>query len=353
MNWLQKTNSPLIISGPCSAESEAQLLETAKQLTEANRVSVIRAGIWKPRTRPNAFEGVGEIGLSWLKKVKEATKLPVCTEVATAKHVELCLNYDIDFLWIGARTTASPFAVQEISDALRGIDIPVMIKNPTSPDLELWIGAIERIARSGITKIAAIHRGFSSFEKSVYRNIPMWEIPIELKRLNPQLDILCDPSHIAGSRQLIFEVCQKALDLNFSGLMIESHHDPDNALSDSKQQITPDILSKIAKKLIVRDVSSPNIQFQTELDVLRSQIDVIDRSITEKIADRMQLVEKIGQFKKSNNVTILQVERWNEITNHLLDWGKSLGLSEPFIQKLLRSIHEESIRKQEEIMNKK
>jgi chorismate mutase len=343
---------PLIISGPCSAETEIQMITTAKQLAATKKVHALRAGIWKPRTRPGQFEGAGEEGLKWLVMAKQETGLPITTEVATAAHVEACLKAGVDILWIGARTTVNPFSVQEIADALRGVDIPVMVKNPVNPDLELWIGAIERLNRAGITKLAAIHRGFSSFEKGPFRNAPMWELAIELKTKLPGLEMLCDPSHISGNRELISMVAQKALDLDMAGVMIESHLNPDEAWSDAKQQVTPAALAKIIDGLVVRSVSSDNKSFKDTLGVLRDQIDRIDDEIMQKMASRMKISEKIGQYKKENNVTILQVNRWEEIIQTRVSLGKAMGLDEGFTRDLLRLVHHESIQVQTKVMNK-
>jgi chorismate mutase len=350
-SWLVK-EVPVIISGPCSVESEKQVLDTVQQITSNNRVDIIRGGIWKPRTRPNSFEGIGAEGLSWLKKAGEAVNLPVATEVANAEHVEACLKNNIDILWIGARTTVSPFAVQEIADALKGVDIPVFIKNPINPDLNLWIGALERINAAGITKLGAIHRGFSSFDKSAYRNSPMWELPIELKILCPDLPIICDPSHIAGNRDLLYTVSQKALDLEMDGLMIESHIDPNNAQSDAEQQVNPKELTELIKQLHVRHSGSANEEFTNKLVQLREAIDELDQELINKFASRMDLIEKIGSFKKENDVTILQIERWEEILKNRTFLAEKAGLSNDFIKKLLEIVHQESIRLQTKVMNK-
>ncbi len=343
---------PLIISGPCSAETEEQMVATAKQIAATGKVHALRAGIWKPRTRPGQYEGAGDIGLQWLMTAKKETGLPVTTEVANAAHVEACLKAGVDILWVGARTTVNPFSVQEIADSLKGVDIPVMVKNPVNPDLELWIGALERLNKAGITKMAAIHRGFSSFEKGPFRNLPMWDIAIELKTRFPELDIICDPSHISGNRDLIAFVSQKALDLDMAGLMIESHINPDAAWSDAKQQVTPAVLGKIISELVVRTTSSENKTFKDTLSVLREQIDHLDDEIMQKMSSRMKISEKIGQYKKDNNVTILQVNRWEEIIKSRVTLGKAMGLDEGFTRDLLRLIHHESIQVQEKIMNK-
>jgi chorismate mutase len=351
-SWLPTASKPIIISGPCSAETEEQMIATAKQLAATGKVHALRAGIWKPRTRPGQYEGAGEEGLKWLIQAKKETGLPVATEVANASHVEACLKAGVDILWIGARTTVSPFSVQEIADSLKGIDIPVLVKNPVNPDIELWFGALERLNKAGVTKLAAIHRGFSSFEKGPFRNAPMWDMAIELKTRIPDLDIICDPSHIAGARDLIALLSQKALDLDMAGLMIESHINPDAAWSDAKQQVTPGVLSKIIDGLVVRSVSSDNKTFKDTLSILREQIDLLDDEIMQKLAARMTISEKIGQYKKDNNVTILQVNRWEEIIQTRIALGKAMGLNEEFTRDLLKLIHHESIQVQTKVMNK-
>jgi chorismate mutase len=347
-----KITKPLIISGPCSAETESQMITTAKQLAATKKVHVLRAGIWKPRTRPGQFEGAGAEGLKWLVMAKQETELPITTEVATAAHVEACLKAGVDILWVGARTTVNPFSVQEIADALKGVDIPVMVKNPVNPDIELWMGAFERLSRAGITKMSAIHRGFSSFDKGPFRNAPMWDLAIELKTRVPGIEMICDPSHIAGNRDLIALVSQKALDLDMAGLMIESHLNPDAAWSDAKQQVTPAVLAKIVEGLVVRTASSDNKSFKDTLGVLRDQIDQLDDEIMQKMASRMKISEKIGQYKKENNVTILQVNRWEEIVQTRAALGKAMGLDEGFTRDLLRLVHHESIQVQTKVMNK-
>jgi chorismate mutase len=350
--WLPTASKPIIISGPCSAETEEQMVATARQLAATGKVHALRAGIWKPRTRPGQYEGAGEEGLKWLVQAKKETGLPVTTEVANAAHVEAALKAGVDILWVGARTTVNPFSVQEVADALKGVDIPVMVKNPINPDLELWIGALERLNKAGLTKLAAIHRGFSSFEKGPFRNVPMWDLAIELKTRIPELDIICDPSHIAGNRDLIALISQKALDLDMVGLMIESHINPDAAWSDAKQQVTPAVLAKIVDGLVVRTVSSDNKVFKDTLSILREQIDQLDDEIMQKFASRMKISEKIGQYKKENNVTILQVNRWEEIIQTRIALGKAMGLSAEFTAELLKLIHEESIQIQTKVMNK-
>lgn len=350
-SWLVK-EIPTLISGPCSVESEDQILSTAKAITQHNKIDIIRGGIWKPRTRPNSFEGIGEEGLPWLKNAGIAVNLPVATEVANAEHVEACLKNDIDILWIGARTTVSPFAVQEIADALKGVNIPVFVKNPINPDLNLWIGALERINAAGINKLGAIHRGFSSFDKSSYRNSPMWELPIDLKILCPELPIICDPSHISGSKDLLYKVSQKALDLEMDGLMIESHIDPINAKSDAEQQVNPESLTTLINQLNVRNSDCDNQEFTNKLEQLRVVIDELDEELIHKFASRMDLIEKIGTYKKENNVTILQIERWEKILKNRNLLAEKAGLSDDFIKKMLELIHQESIRLQTKIMNR-
>jgi len=336
---------PVIIAGPCSAETEEQVLTTARALA-ANGVKYFRAGIWKPRTKPGGFEGIGVAGLKWLKRVKEETGMYVATEVATRVHVEEALKAGIDVLWIGARTTVNPFAVQEIADALKGVDIPVLIKNPINPDLELWIGAIERIYGAGINRIAVIHRGFSSYDKKIYRNLPLWHIPIELRRRMPKLQIFCDPSHIGGKRELIAPLCQQAMDLSFDGLIIESHCNPDCALSDASQQITPDVLDYVLNLLVIRDSN----QTTENLAELRNQIDAIDEQLLEVLAKRMRVSREIGVYKKEHNMPILQSPRYSEILDKRSSMGKSLDLQVDFVRKILREIHEESVRQQMIIM---
>ncbi len=349
--WGIKNERPILIAGPCSVETEEQVMQTALRLKETN-LDVLRGGIWKPRTRPNSFEGVGSVGLRWLKNAGRAIGVPVTTEVANAKHVYEALREQIDILWVGARTTVNPFAVQEIADALRGIDIPVLVKNPVNPDLPLWIGAFERLNAAGITKIGAIHRGFSTYGKSKYRNKPHWEIPIELKRQIPELPIIVDPSHITGKREMIHPVSQKALDLDFNGLMIESHITPDKALSDARQQITPERMVSIKKALLLRDNTTDNEVFLDRLEELRDSIDGIDERVIEVLAERMDVARQIGQCKKENNITILQKDRWDNIFQQRRDKGLDKGLTEDFMVDLYNSIHKESIRQQERIMNK-
>lgn len=349
--WSPSKNDPLIISGPCSAETEEQLLTTAHLLAATGKIQVLRAGIWKPRTRPGEFEGIGSIGLEWLKKAKAETGLPTATEVANAKHVEEALAAGVDILWVGARSTVNPFTVQEIADALKGVDIPVLVKNPVNPDLQLWAGALERINKAGITKLGAIHRGFSSFEKSSFRNEPMWELAIQLKTLCPELPIINDPSHICGNRELIPYIAQKALDLDMQGLMIESHLDPSIAWTDAKQQVTPAALAELVDRLSLRQADSKNEEFNDKLADLRKQIDKIDDTIIQKLGERMAIVQKIGEFKRDNEVTILQTSRWDEIIKKRTAFAKALKLDTAFTEKFLELVHGESIRKQTEIMN--
>ncbi len=341
----------LIISGPCSAETEEQVHETAAQLKAINKVDLLRAGIWKPRTRPNSFEGVGGQGLVWLKAAGKAMGIPVCTEVANATHVEAALKNDIDVLWLGARTTVNPFSVQEIADALKGVDIPVMVKNPINPDMELWIGAIERIQLAGIQNISAIHRGFSSFDKTIYRNVPMWEIPIQLKLRMPEVPIICDPSHICGRRDLLESVSQKALDMAMDGLMLESHISPDDAWSDAAQQITPTQLEQLLNNLVARHEDAEDNEVLSVLEKFRSEIDQLDEKIIQVFSKRMEVARAIGSFKKENDITILQSNRWKEIYNARKSLAKELGLSESFIETLLTSVHHESIKQQNDVMN--
>lgn len=349
-SWGFGSDKPLIMAGPCSAETEEQLFETAKALKEIN-ISIIRAGIWKPRTRPNNFEGVGIEGLRWAQQVKKELGVKIAIEVATPAHVFEALKHNVDIIWIGARSTANPFAVQEIANSLRGMDIPVFIKNPVNPDLSLWLGAIERIANAGITKIGAIHRGFSSFQKNKYRNAPVWQIPLELKSKFPQMPMLCDPSHISGVRDWIFEISQRALDLDYDGLIIESHRDPEHAWSDAGQQLTPENLGEMLTKLKIRKSTSENPEFIDRLEDLRDQIDNIDREIFEAIAARMRIVDKIGYYKKANNVTVFQVNRWKEISDNRKQWVKGLNLNEEFMEDFFKLIHDASIRRQTAIIN--
>lgn len=343
---------PMRIAGPCSAETEEQVMETARELA-AQGIDLYRAGIWKPRTRPNSFEGVGAVGLKWLKRVKEETGLLVTTEVANREHVFEALKHQVDVLWIGARTTVNPFAVQEIADALSGTDIPVLIKNPINPDLSLWMGAIERIYKAGIRRIGVIHRGFSSHRKSRYRNEPHWNIPIELMRQMPNLTFICDNSHICGNRHMLAEIAQKAMDLNFDGLMTESHPTPDEAWSDAKQQITPLVYQELIRGLVVRDKTTENPEFLENLEDLRQQINTLDDELLTLLGNRMKVAEKIGEYKKQNNISILQPTRWSEILEEAARKGAMQGLSKGFISSVLSAIHQESINHQEKVMNEK
>jgi chorismate mutase len=352
-SWAKGAHKPLIIAGPCSAETPEQLLATAKQLKELNKVDILRAGIWKPRTRPNAFEGAGVEGLQWLADVKKELNMPIGTEVANPQHIEEALKYGVDVLWVGARTTVSPFAVQEMADALAGVkNATVLVKNPTHPELGLWIGAFERFYRAGVRNLAAIHRGFSTIDKSKYRNVPTWQIPIELKRIAPQIPIICDPSHIGGKRDLIFDLSQKAMDLGMDGLMIETHIDPDKAWSDADQQVTPARLNEILSQLNIRTTTSNDQIFNDHLEELREKIDNVDRELIEIMAQRMAIVEKIGEYKRQNNVTTFQVKRWDEIMKNRTELAKKMNLTESYVTEIFKIIHEESIRKQTEIMTK-
>jgi chorismate mutase len=350
--WLDdlKLNHPLVIAGPCSAETEDQVLKIAHELKDTD-VNYYRAGIWKPRTRPGNFEGVGALGLKWLQKVKEETGLKTATEVANRNHVELALEHDIDLLWIGARSTVSPFIVQEIADALKGTDKIILVKNPVNPDLPLWLGAIERLSSADIKNLGVIHRGFSTYEKSKYRNNPEWQIAIELQTRFPDLPLINDPSHITGKRDMIFDVSQTALDLNFDGLMIETHIDPDNAWSDAAQQVTPKRLVHIMNDLKIRKETDPEAEYNNELNHLRAQIDVVDNQLIELLGKRMKVADAIGKLKKQKNVAVLQSKRWNEILGKMVLEGEEKGLSEEFILRLFKAIHQESINHQEKVIN--
>jgi chorismate mutase len=342
---------PLIISGPCSAETEEQVMATAERLAATGKINVLRAGIWKPRTKPGMFEGIGAKGLPSLQRAKKATGLPTTVEVATAKQVEDALTFDVDMLWIGARTTVNPFSVQEVADALRGVDVPVLIKNPINPDLELWGGAVERVARAGIKNIGLIHRGFSSYGNTEYRNAPMWHLAIEMKRRNPELPIINDPSHICGRRDILQETAQRAIDLDFDGLMIESHIDPDNAWSDAKQQITPEVLGEMLSSIIWRREDVASDEYHAALEKLRQQINHLDDELLQVLSQRMKIAEKIGQYKKDNNITILQTNRWNEILERGMKEGEKKGLSREFIEKYLDAVHMESINHQKKVLD--
>ena len=351
-SWLDdfKLNHPLVIAGPCSAETEDQVLKIAHDLKNTD-VSIYRAGIWKPRTRPGMFEGVGAIGLKWLDKVKKETGLLTATEVANASHVKLALEYDIDVLWIGARSTVSPFIVQEIADALKGTDKIILVKNPVNPDLSLWLGGLERLYSANIKKLGVIHRGFSTYEKSKYRNNPEWQLPIELQNRFPDIPLICDPSHIAGRRDILQDISQTALDLNFDGLMIETHTDPDNAWSDAAQQIMPEVLVKMMEDLKIRTLTSNEADYKNKLNTLRTQIDVIDHGILETLGKRMKVAVSIGELKKQKNVAVLQTKRWNEILGNMILEGEKKGLSEEFVLKMFKAIHQESINNQEKVIN--
>lgn len=342
---------PLIISGPCSAETEEQVVETATQLAKTGKVDLLRAGIWKPRTKPGMFEGNGIVGLPWLAKAKKLTGMPVTVEVATAKHVDDALKFDVDMLWIGARSTVNPFSVQEIADALRGVDVPVLIKNPIHPDLELWSGAIERLQKVGVKQVGMIHRGFSSYGNTEFRNAPMWHLPIEMKRRYQGMPLICDPSHICGNRSLLQSVAQKSIDLDFDGLMLESHIDPDNAWSDAKQQVTPERLLELLNDLVWRHESTTEQEFITALTTLREQINQVDDELMTLLGQRMKLSDQIGEYKKNNDITILQTNRWNEILERAFQTGEKLGLSKEFITRYFDAVHLESIQHQNKIMN--
>ena len=352
-NWITKPNEPLIIAGPCGAETQEQVLQTAKELAQNESIKLFRAGIWKPRTRPNAFEGVGERGLEWLTQVQKQYGLKTTVEVANAQHTELALKHGVDVLWIGARTTGNPFSVQEIADVVKGVDIPVFIKNPIHADVQLWLGAIERFSNAGITKLAAIHRGFHYAGKTKYRNKPMWELAIELKTILPDLPIICDPSHISGNRELIPHVAQKALDLGMNGLMIESHINPDVALSDAQQQLTPDALKEILNTLIYRQSFSKNPECIDKLSQFRKMIDEVDDELINVLKKRMSVIEQIGIYKKEHDLTIFQLERWQEILRSRSQWAEKLGIPRAHTEKICQLLHEESIRIQTELMNKK
>ncbi len=351
-HWLDKMNltHPLVIAGPCSAETEQQVLQVAHELKDTD-VNFYRAGIWKPRTRPGNFEGVGAIGLKWLQKVKQETGLKTATEVANRAHVDLALEHDVDLLWIGARSTVSPFIVQEIADALAGTDKIVLVKNPVNPDLSLWLGAVERLKTANITKLGVIHRGFSTYEKTKYRNIPEWQLAIELQTKFPDLPLINDPSHITGKRDMIFDVSQTALDLNFDGLMIETHCDPDNAWSDAAQQVTPKRLIQIMQDLKIRKETNEEAEYTSRLNNLRAQIDIIDNQLIETLGKRMKVADGIGALKKQKNVAVLQTNRWNAILGKMILEGESNGLSEEFVLKMFKAIHQESINHQEKVIN--
>ncbi|MCZ6594772.1 MAG: bifunctional 3-deoxy-7-phosphoheptulonate synthase/chorismate mutase type II [Bacteroidetes bacterium] len=351
--WLNNMDlaHPLVIAGPCSAETEEQVLKIAHQLKDTD-ATVLRAGIWKPRTRPGNFEGVGALGLKWLQRAKEETGMLTTTEVANPYHVDLALKYDIDILWIGARTTVSPFMIQEIAEALKGTEKPVLIKNPVNPDLALWLGAVERFYESDIKNLGVIHRGFSTYEKTRYRNNPEWQIPIDLQTQYPNLPLILDPSHIAGRRDIIFDLCQTALDLNYDGLMVETHFEPDKAWSDANQQITPKALAQMTVDLKIRVAEGDAIEFKNKLAMARTKIDVVDHQLIEMFGKRMKISDAIGALKRDNNVAILQTKRWNEILGKMILDGEDQNLSEEFIMRVFKAIHQESINHQEVIYKK-
>ncbi|MGB3619645.1 MAG: chorismate mutase [Catalinimonas sp.] len=350
--WIGHHRRPVVIAGPCSVETEAQLRATVEGLM-SQPVDMVRVGIWKPRTRPNSFEGHGERALPWVRDVKAETGLRFATEVATPEHIELGLKYGIDAFWIGARTTVNPFNVQALADALRGTDVPVLVKNPINPDLGLWVGALERFAGAGLTKLGVIHRGFSSFQKGRYRNPPLWKLPIELKRLLPDMPIICDPSHIGGTRELIQPLSQKALDLNYDGLMIETHPTPDTAWSDAAQQVTPARLGEILQELRVRQPSNSEPTYRNRLEEMRQQLDHLDHELLEVMAARMAVIEKMGQYKKENNVAIFDVSRWDEVFKSRAAWGDEMELHRRFVQEIFQTVHVESVRRQTQILDKK
>ena len=337
---------PVVIAGPCSAETEEQVMETAKDLAK-NGVRIFRAGIWKPRTKPGGFEGVGSVGLTWLQEVKKETGMLVATEVANKQHVEEALNAGVDVLWIGARTSANPFAMQEIADSLVGADVPVLVKNPVNPDLELWIGAMQRIYNAGIRQIGAIHRGFSAYGKHLYRNMPQWHIPIELRRRMPELTLICDPSHIGGKRELVAPLSQQAMDMGFDGLIVESHCDPDSAWSDKSQQVTPEVLNFILNMLVVRDTT----QTTESLTLLRQQIDQIDNDLLEALSKRMRISREIGQYKKEHSMPVVQTGRYDDILNSRAAAAEELGMNGDFMKTVYQAIHEESVRQHIEVLN--
>jgi chorismate mutase len=342
---------PLVIAGPCSAETENQVIETAVRLHKTGKVDMMRAGIWKPRTRPGSFEGIGAKGLPWLQQAKKLTGIPVAVEVATGKQVEDALTFEVDVLWIGARTTVNPFSVQEVADALRGVDVPVLIKNPINPDLELWTGAVERVAKAGIRQIGLIHRGFSSYGNTEYRNAPMWHLAIEMKRRNPGMLFINDPSHICGRRDILQEVAQEAIDLDYDGLIIESHIDPDKAWSDAKQQVTPERLAEMLDSIRWRKEDVASEEYHAAMEKMRQQINQLDDELMQILGQRMKVADKIGQYKKENNITILQTNRWNAILERAYTKGDKLGLSKEFITKYFDAVHMESINHQNKILN--
>lgn len=348
--WCNGGRQPLIISGPCSAESEDQVLQTAKKIESIGKIKIFRAGVWKPRTRPNSFEGKGEEALRWLQQVQSQTSMKVAVEVAQPAHVDLALKYGMDVLWLGARTVVNPFSVQEIADSLKGVDVPVLVKNPLNPDISLWIGALERINQVGIKRLMAIHRGFDFLKKLPFRNAPMWEIPIELKRRYPKLPIIVDPSHIGGKRDLIFDIAQKALDLDMNGLIIETHINPEIALTDAAQQLTPERLKDVLDQLVIRKQKG-TFDFQYQLEEYRTEIDKLDAVLIETLAQRFKMVDEIGKFKLNNNITIFQLKRWSNILHDRLENGESYGIDREFLLKVLQLVHKESISRQTNIYN--
>ncbi|MCB9202033.1 MAG: bifunctional 3-deoxy-7-phosphoheptulonate synthase/chorismate mutase type II [Flavobacteriales bacterium] len=348
-DWIKKFDKPFIIAGPCSAESEEQVMETAKQI-DKSYVTVFRAGIWKPRTKPGSFEGIGEIGLKWLQKVKQTYGIPVATEIANAEHAKLALEYDVDYLWIGARSTVNPFTIQEIAEAINGTNKVVLVKNPVNPDLDLWIGALERFVAQGVKNLGVIHRGFSAYKKNKYRNNPEWQIALEFKNRYPNIPIITDPSHICGNREGIYDISQQAFNHKFAGLMIETHRNPDEAWSDANQQVTPDELLRILKKLEIRNNDDSDAIFHSKLNALRTQIDELDHQILDLINDRFGISKQIGELKKEHNVAVFQSDRWNEIIKDSKEKGAKIGLSGEFVEKLLQLIHVESVEIQNQIM---
>jgi chorismate mutase len=351
-SWLPNIDNPLLVAGPCSLESEEQTLATARELVKDKRVFIFRGGVWKPRTRPGSFEGVGKVGLEWMKRVKEETGLPVATEVANAFHTEECLKAGIDVMWVGARSTGSPFVVQEIADVLKGTDSVVMVKNPMNPDLSLWMGAIERLNKVGIKKLVGIHRGFSPYQETKYRNYPGWKTYIELRRSMPNLPIICDPSHISGKREYLYDISQKAFDMGFDGLIVESHIDPSKALSDKEQQLTPSGLKTLLDKLVIRKHHIANSEYESKLDMLRSRIDTLDAELIEILSARAEIVNQIALYKKTNNVMALQIDRWTKMMNDRVKLSSKLNLDPVFIKILFQLIHEDSVRQQTELIDK-
>lgn len=349
-SWLD-TKYPLLISGPCSLETEEQVMSTAKELAKDERVQIFRGGVWKPRTRPGAFEGIGSVGLKWLAKVKEETGMLIATEVANAQHTREALAAGIDVFWIGARSTASPFTIQEIADELEGHDVIVFVKNPVNPDVQLWIGAFERLSRAGITKLGAIHRGFTPFQKTKFRNYPGWRTVIELKRLMPNLPIICDPSHIAGKRELLKEISQKSFDMGLDGLMVESHINPDVALSDASQQLTPSALGDLITDLRIKREHIDSPELENELELLRDRIDNLDTEIVEILSSRADLVKKIGEYKKASDVTALQIDRWTQMMDDRDALAEKLQVNRELVKSIFQIIHEESVRQQTDIIS--